>query len=96
MLLFPAGRIKESSGHVLPAALDEVRILSDQAASALFQQLLGAALADSRDSGVRFDGDQQVALIEKRIWVGRRVNAHAGNFHLGNSRSGNGRGRDAR
>src|ERR1700692_324926 len=90
MLFFPAGRIEESPGHVLPAALDEVWILSDQPAGALFQQLLRTALADSRDAGIGLDGYHQVCLIEKRVRIGWRVDAHARNFHFRNGCPRNG------
>ena len=70
------GRIEEGARHVLPEALDVLRVLADQAAGALFEHLLGAAFADAGDAGVGLDGHHQVALIEERIRLGRRVDAH--------------------
>ena len=42
-----------------------------------FERILGATFADSGDSGVRLDGADHVALIEKLIPVGRLIDADA-------------------
>src|ERR1700716_4690579 len=95
MFLLPAGRIKEGPRHVLPETLDGMWVLADQPAGALLQHLLGPTLADSSYSGVRLDGNYQVALIKKRVGIRRQVDANTSNFHLGNSRLRSRSGRDA-
>ncbi len=68
-----------------------MRILADQPAGALFQRVLGAALADAGDAGVGLDGHHMVALIEERVGIGRLVDAHARDLHLRNSGPNEGR-----
>jgi hypothetical protein len=77
-----------------------VRILTDQAAGALRDQVLGsAALADARYPAVGFHRDDKIALIEQRIRIRRCPNFHFGNFQFAGRRlrvrggSGDGNGR---
>jgi hypothetical protein len=49
----------------------------------LLQHFLGAAFADACDAGVGLDRHHQIALIEQRIRLGRRVHAHAGDLGFG-------------
>ena len=68
--------------------LDVMRVLPDQPAGALFQGVLGAAFAHARDAGVGFHRHHHVALVEKRIELGRRVDAHARDLHFGDGGPG--------
>ena len=61
------GGIEERAVHVLPQALDVLRIPADQAAGGLLQRVLRSAFADAGDSGVGFDGHHHVALVEERV-----------------------------
>jgi hypothetical protein len=49
----------------------------------LLQHFFGAAFADARDAGVRFDSHDEIALIEEWIRLGRRVRAHPGDLGFG-------------
>ena len=71
--LLAAGGIEEGAVHVLPEALDELGVLADEAAGALFEHLLGTAFADPGDAGFGFDGDYEVALVEEGVGFGRCV-----------------------
>ena len=60
-------RIEVGAVHILPEALDVLRILSDQAAGALLQSVPRSAFADARDAGIGLHLHHQVALVEERI-----------------------------
>ena len=75
--LFAAGRIEPLHVHRLPEALDLERVLADQASGALLERVLGAAFADSCNSGVGLDGTDHIALVEKLIPVWRLIDADA-------------------
>ena len=76
-------RIEEGARHVLPEALDVLRVLADEASGGLLEGVARAAFADAGDAGVGFDGDDEVALVEERIGAFRRVHADARDLHLG-------------
>ena len=76
------GADRRSAVHVLPEPLDVLRIAADQPAGALLQHVLRSAFADARDSGVGFDGDHHIALIEQRIGIRRQVGAHPRDLHF--------------
>src|SRR5207244_11114684 len=78
--LCAAGPIEPLHVHRLPEALDLERVLADQASGALLERILGAAFADSCDSGVGLDGTDHIALVEKLIPVGRLIDADARNL----------------
>jgi hypothetical protein len=53
-----------TNANVIGKAFDEARVLADDAAGVLFEQILGAAFADAGDAGVGLDRDNDVALVE--------------------------------
>ena len=57
-------------------------ILPDQAPGTLPQRIREAAFADAGDSGVGFDGDHHVALIEQRVRIGWQIGSHPRDLHL--------------
>src|SRR5262249_53283187 len=67
-----------------PELLDVLRILADQPSGALLQHVLGSTLANSHNTGVSLNGDNQVALVEKWIRIRRRIHANPGNLALRN------------
>ena len=81
--LLAPGRIEEGARHVLPEALDVLRILADQASRGLLQGVARAAFADAGDAGVGLDGDDEVALVEQGVGLLRRVHADARDLHFG-------------
>ena len=66
----------------MPEPLDVLRVAADEAASGWGEEFFGAAFADAGNASVRFDGDDDVALIEERRGIGRLVGADAHDLHF--------------
>jgi hypothetical protein len=82
MRQFAARGIKEGTIHILPEFFDMLRILTDQPPRRLRKRVPRAALAYPRNPGVCFNRNDDVALIEKRVRIRRKIGSHSGNLHL--------------
>ncbi len=82
MGLFAARGIEKRPVHVLPEQFDVLRVAADQSTRGLGQHVLRSALPDAGDSGVGFDGDHHVALIEQRVRIGWQIGSHPRDLHL--------------
>src|SRR6266566_3024546 len=66
-----------------------LRVLPDQASSALLQRIRKTAFTDTRDSCVGLDSHYGVGLIEQRIRIGWRVSPYSRDLQLGQRASTN-------
>src|SRR4029453_3876302 len=81
--LLASRRVEPGDVRFLPDRFDLEGILADQASRTLLERIFRTAFTDAGDPDVGLDGDDHVALIEKRIEVRRAIDTYAGNLSLG-------------
>src|SRR5579875_2802420 len=64
MLLFPPSRIEKRPRHVLPEALDKLRILADQPSRTLLQRIFRSPFSNPRNARIRV-----IFILGKAAWA---------------------------